>query len=132
MTNLFDFVESINNSKKDLIREDNISEKEYLPFMINKHFSYFPDTVFDAQEMNERSLLPNICQYDYMRLSIRKKKRFTKWGKKNTDEFVEQISEAFNYSINKSREVLSVLTEDQINGLTAKLNKGGTTKEKVK
>jgi len=33
--NFFDFLNSINENKKDLIREDPLNEKEYNSFMIN-------------------------------------------------------------------------------------------------
>ena len=50
----FDFVTSISFSKQNLITESewpDATEKEYLPFMVNKALSYFQDTILFSNEM---------------------------------------------------------------------------------
>ena len=49
--NPFEYVNSINYTKKDIMIDD-IAEKAYNPFMINRSLSYFNDTVAMANEMN--------------------------------------------------------------------------------
>jgi hypothetical protein len=121
----FDFVTAINNTKRDLIREGEAEEADYVSFLVNRQLSYFPETVLDAQLMNERSLLDPQMQFDYLRLAIRKGKRFTKWGKREHVEDARLISEVFGFSINKSREALAVLTPEQLDFIKTHTKKGG-------
>ena len=47
----FDYLNSINTSKKDIMSDD-LDEKDYAAFVINRTLSYFNDTVLMANEMN--------------------------------------------------------------------------------
>ena len=49
----FDFVNSINYSKEDLIVDER-TEKEYNPFIVNRAMGFGPDTVIAGNEMNSR------------------------------------------------------------------------------
>ena len=42
--NPFEFVNAINYTKKNIMIDD-ITEKAYAPYMVNRQLSYFPDTV---------------------------------------------------------------------------------------
>lgn len=117
----FTFVDAINFNKTDIIRDGDARENDYNPFLVNRALSYFPDTIFDAAEMNARASLPNIAQFDYLRLSIRKKKRFSKWGKKSNEADVKAVAETFGYSIGKAREAIRCLTEDQMNMIRVRI-----------
>ena len=77
MSNPFDYVNSINISKKDIMHDD-ISEKSYPAFMVNRALSYFNDTVLYANEMNVNHHIDNKLQYHFLINIIRKKKRFSK------------------------------------------------------
>ncbi len=77
----FDFLNSINDTKKDLF-EDPQAEKDYNAFLVNRGLSYFPDTILFANEMNIKRDTPKQWQFDFLRLAIPKKKRFSKWHKK--------------------------------------------------
>lgn len=92
----FDFVNSINTTKENLIVDD-ISEKSYNSFMVNRSLSYFIDTVFFSQEMNANHNLDNKMQYDFLRLSIKKGKRFSKWAK--ADKSIELDAVKFVYKV---------------------------------
>ena len=95
--NFFDFLNSINENKKDLIREDPLNEKEYNSFMINRGLSYFSDTILYANEMNRSGDIPKKWQYDFYRISIPKKRRFSKWHKQNKlEEKTELIMREYN------------------------------------
>ena len=54
----FDFVNSINYSKEDLIVDER-TEKEYNPFIVNRAMGFGPDTVIAGNEMNSRHHLDN-------------------------------------------------------------------------
>ena len=80
----FDYVNSINFTKKNLMKNtanDELAEKDYVPFLTNKSLSYFTDTLLYANEMNRYHFLDKRLQYEFYLNSIRKKKRFAKWAK---------------------------------------------------
>ena len=80
--NPFDFMNAASFSKKNLIGEsDNpeLTEKEYNPYIVNRGFTYFEDTILHANEMNQRHELFPGAQFEYYRSVLRKRKRFSKW-----------------------------------------------------
>lgn len=111
---LSDFLNSINQTKENLLSKDSRLEKEYVPFVINKCFSYFPDTIFYANRMNQVSFLDKKMQYDYLLNSISKRKRFSKWTKVEENKDLEVIREVFGYSESKAREVVDILPMDKV------------------
>ncbi len=123
--NLSDWLNSINFTKQNLI-EDPFMEKEYVPFVINRSLSYFPDTLFHANEMNCKHFLPKKLQYDYLRLVVRKRRRFSKWDKKNTNNDLDLVKQHYGFSTKKALEVLPILTKEQIQYI--KTLTGGTRK----
>ena len=123
--NIWDFVNSINSNKKDLF-EDPQAEKDYIPFIVNKSLSNFHDTLFYANEMNSRPHISKRMQFDFLRHSIVSKKRFSKWNKKETiTEDITAICDYYKYSKARAYEVLSILTNEQIEFIKQELNKGG-------
>ncbi len=121
----FDFVNDITYGKKNLIgKEDDLAEKLYQPFLINKSLSYFSDTIMYANEMNRRHGLDNKLQYQYLLNSIRPSRRYAKWVKKVENSDFEAVQEYFKYSNEKTFEALSLLSSDQISLIKEKLKKG--------
>ena len=100
--NPFEFIKSINETKKDIMVDD-IAEKDYNAFMVNRGLSYFSDTILMANEMNLNSHLDNRLQFDFLINIIRKKKRFSKWAKAQKNDDVEVIKEYYGYSNEKAR-----------------------------
>jgi hypothetical protein len=126
----FDYLNAINQSKENLI-VDELSEKEYVPFIVNKGLSYFPDTILYANEMNRLYLLDNKPQFLYLLNSIRPRKRFSKWHKNELTDDLKIISEYFGYSYTKAKQIQNLISSDQLNTMKEKLQKGGmNTKEK--
>lgn len=122
--NPFDFLNAINFTKQDIMVDD-ITEKAYSPFMVNRGLSYFPDTVLMANEMNQYAHLDNRLQFDFFINIVRKKRRFSKWFKAETVSDVEVVKEYYGYSNEKARQVLTLLTTEQLDLLRKKVNKGG-------
>lgn len=121
----FDFVNDITYGKKNLIgKEDDLAEKLYQPFLVNKSLSYFSDTIMYANEMNRRHGLDNKLQYHYLLNSIRPSRRYAKWVKKVENSDFEAVQEYFKYSNEKTFEALSLLSSDQISLIKEKLKKG--------
>lgn len=111
---LKDFLNSINSSKKNLIDGDLKVERLYLPFIINKCLSYFPDTILICNQINEYPHLDKKMQYDYYLYNIRPKKRFAPWAKKIEDENIELIKKAYGISDKKALEILDLLDFEKI------------------
>jgi hypothetical protein len=122
--NPFDYVNSINSTKEDIMVDD-IAEKKYLPFTINRSLSYFNDTVALANVMNQYHHLDHKLQYHFLINIIRKRKRFSKWMKPTTESDIEVVKEYYGYSNEKARQVLPLLSPEQITIIKQKVNKGG-------
>ena len=120
----FDYLNSINDTKKDIMIDD-LDEKAYASFIINRSLSYFPDTVCIANEMNRYHHLDNKLKYSFLINIIRKRKRFSKWIKPDLDSDIEVVKEYYGYSNEKAQQVHSLLSSEQIEELRKKVNKGG-------
>jgi len=120
----FDFVNSINDTKVNII-VDEWSEREYNPFIVNKALSFAPDTVIYVNEMNSRPHLEKALQYNFLINIIRKKKRFNKWIKKEKIEAIDIVKEYYGYNTEKARQVILILSDDQIQTIKKRLYKGG-------
>ena len=127
-TNPFDYINAINTSKKNLMRDtnnDRIAEKEYSSFLTNRALSYFNDTIGYANEMNVRHYADNLLQFEYLLNIVRVKKRFSKWVKKENDRDLSLVKEYYGYSNAKAKEALNLLSDGQIEELKMSLTKGG-------
>jgi len=120
----FQFVNEITFGKKDVMVDPDM-EKKYVPFMVNRSLSYFPDTVHMANEMNKYHHLDKKLQFQFLLNIVRKKKRFSKWVKPQTDSNVDVIKEYYGYSNEKAIQILPLLSSDQLNIIKNKVNKGG-------
>ena len=105
--------------------EDPDNEKLYNSFIVNRSLSYFPDTVFMANEMNRFHHLDNKLQYHFFINIIRKRNRFSKWSKADNINNIQAVKEYFGYSDSKAKQALSILTKDQITAIQNKVFKGG-------
>ena len=124
--NPFDFVNAINMSKKDLMtgsENDAVVEKAYVPFLVNRALSYFPDTVLHANLMNKHINLDNKLQFHYLLNSIRPSKRFSKWAKRE-DSDLQLVMEYFQYGIDKAKQVLPLLSAEQLSMIKTTLHSG--------
>ena len=125
MAKLGDFLTAINLSKKNLMVEDSLTEKEYVPFVINRSLSYFQDTVLYANEVNLRGHLDNRLQNDYLLNSVRSNKRFSRWLKPEKNEDIDAIREYYSCSYRKAHEIAKVLTGEQLSLIHKRLERGG-------
>jgi purine-nucleoside phosphorylase len=122
--NPFEFINAINTTKQDIMVDD-ITEKQYNSFMVNRSLSYFNDTVLMANEMNLNHHLDNRLQFDFFINIVRKRKRFSKWLKPASLGDVEVVKAYYGYSNEKARQALTLLTNEQIDLLKKKVYKGG-------
>jgi hypothetical protein len=121
--NPFDFVSSINNGK--YVMDDDAKEQAYVPFLVNRALSYFPDTIVAANRANMMHDADNKLQYDYLINTIKPRKRFSKWAKKHEDRDIDFVMEHYNYNYENAVTALSLLTKQQLETIKNKYNKGG-------
>jgi len=122
--NHFDYLNSINLTKKDIMIDDDC-EKAYNSFMVNRGLSYFQDTIIIANEMNRHHQIDNKLQYQFLINMIRKRKRFSKWAKAQKESDIDAVKEYYGYSNEKARQALTLLSPDQITIIKNKVSKGG-------
>ena len=119
----FDFINSI-NAKKDVMVDD-LAESQYVPFIVNRGLSYFPDTIMSTNRMNMLNHLDNKLQYHYLINTTRPRKRFSKWAKKHENSDLEVVKEYYSYNNRNAEYALSLLTKQQLEYIKNKNKKGG-------
>ena len=112
--NPFDYTKAINDTKQDIMVDD-IAEKGYNSFMVNRGLSYFNDTVLMANEMNVQHHIDSRLQFDFLINTIRKQKRFSKWLKADKTDSLEAVKEYYGYSNEKALQALKILNKEQLN-----------------
>lgn len=122
---LKDWLNSINQTKKNLIDEDPTITKEYPPYIINKCLSGHIDCLMYANEMNLNHGLDKKLQYDFLINILRIKKRYSPWIRKDKIKDLDVVKSYYKYSNEKAEQALKILTQDQINFIKSKLETGG-------
>jgi hypothetical protein len=122
---LKDWLNSINQSKTNIMDEDPTSTKEYPPYIINRCLSGHIDCLMYANEMNKYHSLDKKLQYDFFINSLRPKKRFSPWIKKEEIKDLEVVKSYYKYSNEKAKQALKILSKEQIKFIKSKLETGG-------
>ena len=126
MTELKDWLNSINFNKQNLIEEDPSTIKDYAPYIINRCLSGNIDSILFANEMNKYSFLDKDMQYSFYLNTLRKKKRFSPWLRKDKVTDLEIIKQYYGYSNEKASNALKILTPEQIKFIKQRLETGGS------
>ena len=125
MYQLKDYLYSINQSKKNILDDDIDAEKKYPAYVVNRCLSSFTDTVLYANEMNKNSHLPPKMQYDFFINSVKPRKRFSPWARKDSIDYLDVVKEYYGYNDDKALQALRILTKDQLDNISYLLRKGG-------
>ena len=125
MYQLKDYLYSINQSKKNILDDDSDAAKKYPAYVVNRCLSSFTDTVLYANEMNKNSHLPPKMQYDFFLNSVKPRKRFSPWARKDSIDYLDVVKEYYGYNDDKALQALRILTKDQLDKITYLLRKGG-------
>lgn len=125
----WDYAEVVGFSKdKSVFSKD--TEKDYNIFMMNRVMSGTADTLFHAQELNTFSKIGKEEHFRYLLHALPRKKRYSKWVKEEKDERIPMIQEYYNgCSIPKAKEILKMLSQEQLQYIEKYLNKGGAGKQ---
>jgi len=122
---LKDWLNSINSTKKNIIDEDPDTESKYLPYIINRCMSGHLDAIMYANEMNLAQHLDKKLQYDFYLNTLRSRKRYSPWIRKEELKNLDCIKSYYGYSNEKAKQVLPLLSEEQITFIRQKLDTGG-------
>ena len=126
MTELKDWLNSINFNKKDLIEEDPSISKDYPPYIVNRCLSGHLDCIMFANEMNKYPNLDKDMQYSFYLNTLRKKKRFSPWLRKDKVTDLQCVKEYYGYSNEKASQALKILSKQQIDYIKQRLDTGGS------
>ena len=121
---LKDWLNSINFTKENLMEDPSV-KKDYAPFIINRCLSGHIDCILFANEMNKYHFLDKDLQYSFYLNSLRKKKRFSPWLRKDKVTDLECIKQYYGYSNEKASQALKILSKEQIAFIKQRLEIGG-------
>ena len=122
---LKEWLNSINTTKNNLIDEESDLEKKYPSYILNRCLSGHIDAVMFANEMNKHPNLAKKLQYDFFLNSLRKSKRYSPWLRKEQIENLELVKRHYGYSSEKAKQVLNILTREQLSFIRDRLDTGG-------
>ena len=125
MMELKAWLNSINFNKDDLLEDDPSAIKKYPPFIVNKCLSGHLDSIMFANEMNKSHFLDKDMQYKFLLNSLRKKRRFSPWLKKEKVSDLDAVKKYYRYSDEKAHQTLRILTKEQIAYIKKKMDTGG-------
>lgn len=79
--------------------------------------------------MNLNHGLDKLLQYQYLLHTIRPyKRRYVPWPKKEDIDGLDAVMEHYNYSYDKAKEAMFLLSKDDIEKIKLETRKGGATK----
>ena len=122
---LKDWLNSINFNKNNLIEEDPETISSYPPYIVNRCLSGHLDTVLFANEMNKYSNLDKDMQYSFFLYTLRKRKRFSPWLKKEQVDDLDLVKKHYGYSNEKAKVAVSLLTKTQLETIRNQQDMGG-------
>ena len=122
---LKDWLNSVNFNKDNLIENNPESISSYPPYIVNRCLSGHLDTVLFANEMNRYSNLDKDMQYSFFLYTLRKRKRFSPWLKKEQVEDLDLVKKHYGYSNEKAKVAVSLLTKTQLEYIRNKHDMGG-------
>jgi hypothetical protein len=125
VTELKDWLNSINFTKDNLIEQDETLKKDYPPYIINKCLSGHIDCILYVNEMNLHHSLDKDMQYSFYLNSLRKRKRFSPWLRKDKIEDLNCVKQYYKYSTEKALQALKILSKEQITFIKQRLETGG-------
>ena len=117
--NPFDYVKSINKKTYEY------DLSGYNPFLTNRAFAGFIDTIMFAESMNQHSDLSPYLQYQFYYYGVRKGSRFDPISKPTEPDGLEVVMAYYQYSKQKAIEVMSLLSKQDIQGMIQSMDKGG-------
>ena len=121
---LKDWLNSINFTKENILDTDPTAK--YPAYIVNRCMSGHLDTVLYANEMNINHHLSPDMQYQFFINSVRKRKRFSPWLRKDEIRDLDYVKRYYGYSNDKAKQTLNILTKEQLSYIKSKFETGGS------
>ena len=83
------------------------------------------DALMYANEMNINPQLDKKLQYDFYLNTLRSKKRFSPWVRKEEISNLDIIKSYYGYSDDKARQVLPLISNTELEHIRKRLDRGG-------
>ena len=115
---------SVTSNKQHLDMEG-LVEFKYDAFRLNRTLSNYIDTISVADDLNRNYHLDFKLQYDYAFYKIKKGKRWFKRPDKDKNADLALIREHYKYNIERAKEVLRILSPEQLQIIRKEKEKGG-------
>ena len=122
---LKDWLNSINFTKENLM-EDPDTKRDYPPYIINRCLSGNLDCIMFVNEMNINHHLDKDLQYSFYLNTLRKKKRFSPWLRKDKVTDLQSVKQYYGYSNEKASQALKILSKQQLEFIKQRLEIGGS------
>ena len=122
---LKDWLNSINFNKQDLLADDPTAISSYPPYIVNRCLSGNVDSILFANEMNLNPHVDKDMQYAFFLYTLRKRKRFSPWLKKEQVDDLDLVKKHYGYSNEKAKIALTLLTKSQLEFLRKTHDMGG-------
>ena len=120
------WLNSVTFTKQNLIEEEGMEIRTYVPYLMNRILSGHLDCILFVNEMNRYPNLDKDMQYSFYLNTLRKKKRFSPWLRKEKVTDLEIVKQYYGYSNEKASNALKILTPEQINFIKQRLETGGS------
>ena len=127
MADLKEYLNAINHTKENLM-EDSFNERKYPAWVVNRALYAHSDMIFLVNEMNINNHLDSKLQFDFLLNSSRPRKRFAPWLKTSKIDNLDLVKEYFGYSDQKAQEALIILSDEDLEYIRSKMNKGGNAR----
>ena len=121
---LKDWLNSINFTKENLM-EDTSEIRNYPSYIINRCLSGHLDCIMFVNEMNRYHNLDKDMQYSFYLNTLRKKKRFSPWLRKDKVTDLQCVKQYYGYSNEKASQALKILSKQQLDYIKKRLDTGG-------
>ncbi len=122
---LKDWLNSVNYTKQNLIADDPSAISSYPAYIVNRCLSGSVDSILFSNEMNLNAHLDRDMQYSFLLNTLRKRKRFSPWLKKEQVNDLDLVKKHYGYSNEKAKVALSLLTKPQLDFIRRKYDTGG-------
>ena len=122
---LKDWLNSINFTKENLM-EDTSEIRNYPSYIINRCLSGHLDCIMFVNEMNRYHNLDKDMQYSFYLNTLRKKKRFSPWLRKEKVTDLQCVKQYYGYSNEKASQALKILSKQQLEYIKQRLEIGGS------
>ena len=120
------WLNSVTFTKQNLIEEEGMEIRTYVPYLMNRILSGHLDCIMYVNELNKYSFLDKDMQYSFYLNTLRKKKRFSPWLRKDKVTDLQSVKQYYGYSNEKAAQALKILSKQQLDFIKQRLDIGGS------